>query len=156
MAFVISVSAPKQVLLRAVGPTLTKKGIGQGDVLVDPTVELHDANHGNATNDDWGHNQNSAAIVTTGARIGATPFSAGDTKSSALLLMLDPGVYSFIASGKSGAGLRVWPHIHAVVLVLLPNGLTGVVGFLDAPVVASSTRSPQGDRRTTDTCTQKD
>lgn len=40
----------------------------------------------------------------------------------------------------TNAGIRVWPHIHAVVLVSLPNGLTGVVGFLDPPVVASSTR----------------
>jgi hypothetical protein len=92
------------VLLRAVGPTLTKQGIGQTDVLVDPTIELHDALHGNATiatNDNWGDNANATLITTTGARIGATPFDASDTKSSALLVTLQPGVYSFIASGKS-------------------------------------------------------
>ncbi len=102
--FVISGNAPKTVLLRAVGSTLTKQGIGQTEVLLDPTIELHDANHGNvviATNDNWGDNTNAAEIVTTGARIGATPFDQGDAKSSALLLTLQPGVYSFIASGKA-------------------------------------------------------
>ena len=102
--FVISGNAPKQVLLRGVGPTLTKQGIGQADVLVDPTIELHDAIHGNATiatNDNWGDNANASLIGTTAARIGATPFDASDTKSAALLLTLQPGVYSFIASGKS-------------------------------------------------------
>ena len=33
--------------------------------------------------------------------IGATPFASGDTKSSALLMTLQPGVYSFIVRGKS-------------------------------------------------------
>jgi predicted dinucleotide-binding enzyme len=103
--FVISGRDSKQILLRAVGPTLTKSGISQNDVLVDPSIELHDARNGNATiavNDDWGQNQNAASIVATGSRIGAMPLDAGDTKSSALLLELEPGVYSFIASGKSG------------------------------------------------------
>jgi hypothetical protein len=104
--FVITGNAPKHVLLRAVGPTLTKRGIDMSEVLTDPVIELHDASHGNvviATNDDWGDNANAPSIVTTGARIGAMPLDAADTKSSALLYTLQPGVYSFIASGKSSA-----------------------------------------------------
>jgi hypothetical protein len=90
------------VLIRAVGPTLTTQGIGQSEVLADPSIELHSGSAVIATNDDWGTNANASAIVTTGARIGATPFATTDTKSSALLLTLSPGVYSFIASGKGG------------------------------------------------------
>lgn len=103
---VISGNAPKQILLRAVGPTLTKFGIGQADLLSDPTMELHDALHGNvtiATNDNWGDNANAAAITSTAARIGASAFDAGDAKSSALLMTLQPGVYTFIAAGKSSS-----------------------------------------------------
>ena len=103
--FVISGTTGKQVLLRAVGPTLTKQGIAQGDVLADPVIELHDASHGNvtiATNDNWGTNDNAASITTTSARVGATPLDASDTKSAALLRTLQPGAYSFIASGQSG------------------------------------------------------
>ncbi|MEO6001667.1 MAG: matrixin family metalloprotease [Opitutus sp.] len=100
--FVISGSTGKQVLLRAIGPTLTKQGIAQSDVLADPVIELHDASHGNvtiATNDNWGTNTNAALITTTGARLGATPLDASDTKSAALLMTLQPGAYSFVASG---------------------------------------------------------
>jgi hypothetical protein len=102
--FVISGSLPKQVMLRAVGPTLTKLGIRQADVLVDPTIELHDASHGNlviATNDNWGDNPNAAAITSAAARIGANAFDAADSSSSALLLTLLPGSYTFLAAGKN-------------------------------------------------------
>jgi hypothetical protein len=101
--FVVAGAAPKQVLMRAVGPTLTKQGIGQTEVLVDPTIELHQGSPIIAINDNWGDNANSAAIMSTGARIGATPFDVADTASSALLLKLPPGVYSFIARGKADA-----------------------------------------------------
>jgi hypothetical protein len=101
--FVVAGGAPKQVLLRAVGPTLATLGIGQAEVLADPTIELHQGAPVIAINDDWGQNANSAAIVTTGARIGASPLAASDARTSALLLKLPPGVYSFIARGKSSA-----------------------------------------------------
>jgi len=98
--FVVSGSAPKNVLIRAVGPTLTTEGIGQTEVLTNPVIELHQGSAVIATNDNWGDNANAAQIMTTGARIGATPFANTDTNSAALLLKLQPGVCSFIASGK--------------------------------------------------------
>ncbi len=103
--FVVSGNAPKRILVRAVGPTLSTMGLTLPEVLADPVIELHDALHGNAVianNDNWGDNANATDITSTGARIGATPLAGPDTKSSALLLTLQPGVYSFIASGKSG------------------------------------------------------
>jgi GH35 family endo-1,4-beta-xylanase len=103
--FVISGSIPKQVLLRALGPTLTGLGIAQSEALADPVIALYRA--GGAapfdSNDNWGSNANAALITSTGMRIGATPFGTTDTTSSALLVTLNPGVYSFIASGKGGA-----------------------------------------------------
>ena len=99
--FVIAGNTAKQVLLRAVGPTLTTQGIGQAEVLLDPTMELHHGSVMLTKNDDWGDNENSAAVASVGAKIGATPFASGDTKSSALLMTLQPGVYSFIVRGKS-------------------------------------------------------
>jgi hypothetical protein len=102
--FVISGGQPKQVLLRAVGPTLTTQGIGQADVLLDPTIDLHQGASGViATNDNWNEGPNAASVTTTGARVGATPFAPADTRSSALLMTLQPGVYSFVASGKSAS-----------------------------------------------------
>jgi hypothetical protein len=104
--FVISGNTEKEVLVRAVGSTLTKQGIGVAEVLKDPVLELRDASHGNAlvgTNDNWGDNANAAAITTTGARVGATPIDQADTKSSALLVTLPPGVYTFVVSGKANS-----------------------------------------------------
>jgi hypothetical protein len=102
--FVIAGDARKQVLLRAVGATLKNFGIASADILADPTIELHDASHANAiigANDNWGDNSNAAAITTASARIGASSIDSADAKSSALLVTLDPGAYTFIASGKS-------------------------------------------------------
>jgi hypothetical protein len=99
--FVISGSGSKQVLVRAVGPTLTTQGIGQSEVLADPTIELHHGNDPVIFNDDWGSNANHGDIVTVGARIGATPFASSDTKSAALLLTLQPGIYTFLCKGRN-------------------------------------------------------
>jgi hypothetical protein len=105
--FVISGSLPKQVLVRALGSTLRSLGVPAADVLEDPTVELHGTVNGVPTklgeNDNWGTNANAALITSVGNRIGATPIHSTDTTSAALLVTLNPGVYSFIASGKSGA-----------------------------------------------------
>ncbi len=98
--FVIEGEEPKRVLVRAVGPTLTTQGIGEAEVLADPMVTLHRGAATIAAGDDWGGEANAAAIVTTGARIGATPLAQNDTKSSALLMTLAPGAYSFVVRGK--------------------------------------------------------
>jgi len=99
--FVIEGTEPKRVLVRAVGPTLTTQGIGEAEVLADPVVTLHRGAETIATSDDWGDETNAGAIVTTGARIGATPLATMDTKSSARLMTLAPGACSFVVRGKN-------------------------------------------------------
>jgi sugar lactone lactonase YvrE len=101
--FVIQGGSPKRILLRATGPSLMRQGLAASEVLADPIIELH---HGSATlntNDDWVGNPDAADIRQTAARVGAAPFDAADVTSSALLLTLDPGVYTFIAQGKPGS-----------------------------------------------------
>lgn len=101
--FVINGGASKQVLIRAVGPTLTTYGLGSAEVLSNPVIELHQGAPVIATNDNWTDNDNASSIISTSARIGAAPFASTDATSAALLLKLPPGVYSFIARGKSNA-----------------------------------------------------
>ena len=104
--FVIDGVASKRVLIRAVGPTLTTQGIGDAEVLADPMITVHDARNGNAvvaTNDDWGQNANAAEIVAESARLGMVALAAGDTRSSALLQTLPPGVYTLVVSAKGPA-----------------------------------------------------
>ena len=111
--FVISGNLAKSVLVRAVGPTLVSVGgIAQSDVLADPVIELHQGSAIIATNDNWKTNANATEISNTATRIGATPFASGDTSSSALLLTLQPGVYSFIASGVSSTSGIVLVEIY--------------------------------------------
>jgi endo-1,4-beta-xylanase len=106
--FVVDGTVPKPVLLRAVGPTLTDFGLGLSEVLADPKIEVHHSDtegqdHVIAVNDNWSDNANATAIVTTAARIGASPLAFADRQSSALLLTLPAGHYTFIARGGSSS-----------------------------------------------------
>lgn len=110
--FVISGSVSKNILVRAVGPTLSSQGLESSEVLADPMIDLYHGSPVIASNDDWGSGGNKEAIIATGARIGASPFAQTDTRSSALLLNLQPGVYSFIARGKSDSSGIVLVEIY--------------------------------------------
>ena len=101
--FVINGGVAKQVLIRAVGPTLSTYGLPLSEVLADPVIELHRGAPVIATNDNWASNGNASEIRSAAQRIGAASFASSDEASSALLLKLPPGVYSFIARSKSNA-----------------------------------------------------
>jgi hypothetical protein len=97
--FIITGSAPKQVLLRAIGPSLTHFGIP--NVLADPILELHGP-PGFVTiiNDNWRDTQEIG--------IAATGIAPTDNAESAILATLPPGAYTGIVKGKnntSGVGL---------------------------------------------------
>lgn len=97
--FIITGSAPKEVLLRGIGPSLAAFGVP--NPLADPVMELHGpAGFPTMTNDNWKDTQQ-AAIQATGL---APTIDA----ESAILATLDPGAYTAIVSGKNntiGTGL---------------------------------------------------
>ena len=89
--FILSGSAPKRVLLRAIGPSLPL-----GGVLADPVLELHDSKGATiATNDNWADSPDKQEIIDT------TIPPVAD-KESAILETLSPGAYTAIVSGKDG------------------------------------------------------
>jgi hypothetical protein len=103
--YVVSGNMPKRLLVRAVGPTLSTQGLAVADVLQDPMIEVHDMQRSSAviaTNDDWNRDSDSSTLGATTARVGATPLASSDATSSALVITLQPGVYSFVATGKAG------------------------------------------------------
>jgi hypothetical protein len=97
--FIITGSGPKQVLLRAIGPSLTHFGVP--DVLADPVMELHGSgSFATVINDNWRDTQEAA--------IQATGIPPTDNLESAILVTLSPGAYTAIVKGKnntSGVGL---------------------------------------------------
>ena len=90
--FIVSGNAPKKVILRAIGPSLTSFGLT--DALVDPVLELHMPDMTVVTNDNWKETQQTE-IETAG-------FAPGSDKESAIIATLVPGAYTAIVSGKDG------------------------------------------------------
>jgi hypothetical protein len=92
--FIIAETGPSKVVVRAVGPSLTKYGVT--GVLADPVLNLYDAN-GNVlfTNDDWQTGQ--AADIT------AAGHPLDDPHESGIFATLTPGAYTAIVNGKDGA-----------------------------------------------------
>ena len=90
--FIITGSGSKNVVLRAIGPSLTSSGISDG--LADPVLELRKGDGTFITsNDDWKTNQASIppALAPT------------NDKESAIAISLAPGAYTATVSGKGAA-----------------------------------------------------
>lgn len=97
--FIIYGSDPLQVVVRAIGPSLAKAGVGE--VLQDPVLELHDSKGALVmTNDNWNDTQ--------GAEIRASGLAPTDARESALITLLQPGAYTAVVRGRNditGVGL---------------------------------------------------
>jgi hypothetical protein len=97
--FVVSGSAPKKVLIRAVGPTLGSLGVS--GALVDPVLRILQGTTVVRENDNW-ETGNTLALVTDAiVRAGAFPLPAG-SRDAALVVTLPPGTYSAQVSGAGG------------------------------------------------------
>jgi len=97
--FIIGSTAPKNVVIRAMGPTLSAFGI-EGS-LSDPTLELWDSS-GNLlqTNDNWKDTQEQA--------IRDVQLAPSNDLESAIIVSLPPGAYTAVVKGKNnttGIGL---------------------------------------------------
>src|SRR5262249_27276353 len=91
--FIITGTASKEVVLRGLGPTLTKLGVS--GTLADPFLSLLDGN-GNVlyTNNNWKDTQQAA--------IQATGLAPPNDLESAIVRTLQPGNYTAILSGRNG------------------------------------------------------
>jgi DNA/RNA endonuclease G (NUC1) len=101
--FVITGNSPKTLLIRGLGPTLASQGVT--GALVNPQLYLFGSAGLLANNDDWG---GTAALKAAFAATGAGALVADNSKDAALLVTLQPGVYSAQVSGvgsTTGVGL---------------------------------------------------
>ncbi|MEY2488201.1 MAG: hypothetical protein QOC70_143, partial [Verrucomicrobiota bacterium] len=87
-------TAPKRVIIRAIGPSLT--GLGVPGALANPTLELFQGSTLLFSNDDWNNSTQQAEIAASG-------FAPGNTLESAIIWTLTPGQgYTAIVRGISG------------------------------------------------------
>ena len=97
--FIVGGNQPTNVVVRAIGPSLTNFGVAGS--LADPMLEVHDGNGVLlAQDDDWRMYQEQQLTQT-----GLAP---SDDRESAMLLLLQPGAYTAIVRGKNngtGVGL---------------------------------------------------
>jgi hypothetical protein len=95
--FIITGTAAKKVLVRAIGPSLSLT-----DRLADPILELHDSSGQTiATNDNWMDAPNMQAIIDT-------TIPPSNNLESAILMSLTPGAYTTTVRGvnnTTGVGL---------------------------------------------------
>jgi hypothetical protein len=90
-------TAPKQVILRALGPTLGQPPFNVPGVLANPVLELHAADGSLIrSNDNWTAASNAADIAASGY---APPNSA----ESAILISLSPGRYTAVLRGANNS-----------------------------------------------------
>ncbi|HMJ06195.1 MAG TPA: hypothetical protein VK474_08050 [Chthoniobacterales bacterium] len=91
---IVTGSISVNVLIRAIGPSLT--GLGVANALSDPTLELHDADGALvAANDNWRDDQES--------EIEATEIAPSENLESAIIATLPTGNHTAIVRGKNGA-----------------------------------------------------
>jgi hypothetical protein len=91
--FVVGGTGTKQVLIRAVGPTLASFGVA--GALADPQLEVLDGGGRSlGSNDNW-----STVLSSTFGRVGAFPLSSGSRDAAALVTLTAGASYTVKVSG---------------------------------------------------------
>ncbi len=99
--FIISGSATKRIIVRAMGPSMKANGVPVPGRLQDPTLELH-SNDGKIiqSNDDWRDTQEQ--------EIQQSGLAPADDRESAIIVTLPAGSYTAVVAGSdnsTGIGL---------------------------------------------------
>jgi hypothetical protein len=135
--FVVTGSSPKQLLIRAVGPTLSSYGVTAP--LADPHLQVFDSKGVSlATNAGWGGD---STIASTAESLGAFKLYAG-SRDAALLLTVPPGSYTAQVSSPSNSGTvlvevyDVGANAAVPTKQLINISTRGVVGTGDDAIVA--------------------
>ncbi len=106
--FVIGGTQPKAILVRVAGPSLAAFGVT--GAIANPQLSVVSNGQVIATNDDWG---NKPEIQQAWAKNGAFPFAANST-DAAVIVVLNPGPYSVVASGVNASSGVALTEIYEV------------------------------------------
>ena len=106
--FVVAGSGTKQVLVRAVGPTLATFGVA--GALVDPELEVLDgAGRVLGRNNNW-----DGSLAPTFARVGAFPLAAGSRDAAALVTLPAGSTYTVKVSGVNNTAGEALVEVYEV------------------------------------------
>jgi hypothetical protein len=95
---IVGGAQPARVLIRALGPSLTARGVS--GALADPVLELHDSNGNVVINDNWRESQEKEIV--------ATSVPPSNDNEAAMLSTLAPGGYTAVVRGKAdGTGVAL-------------------------------------------------
>ena len=103
--FIVTGNAPKKVLVRAIGPSLTAFGVA--GALADPRLRVFNGAALIAENDNWSIVPADTAATAQAARDTGAFALANGSKDAALILTLAPGAYTAQVSGADGASTGV-------------------------------------------------
>lgn len=109
VGFTLTGPARATLLLRAVGPTLTRFGVR--DPLLAPRLDLNQGTRVLASNEGWEKNQNAAQLPAITQAVGAFALPAG-ALDAALLVQLDAGTYTATIRGLGGTTGDVLAEIY--------------------------------------------
>lgn len=93
--FIVRGGQPKDVVVRAIGPSLTVDGTPLAGALADPTIELHGPDGLVLSNDNWMDSAQKTEIMAAG-------LAPNDPLESAIFATLAPGEYTAIVAGAGG------------------------------------------------------
>jgi hypothetical protein len=93
--FILGGNNSTRVAIRGLGPSLSQFGLG--NLLADPTLELHDANGATLiANDNWTDDPASAALLS------ANGLAPANSNEAAIFTTLPPGQFTAVLAGKNG------------------------------------------------------
>lgn len=136
--FIVTGTAPKNVLIRGLGPSLAAAGLPS--FLPDPVLELHEPDGTILANNNWKDSQQT--------EIAATGLAPSNDSEAAILALLSPGSYTAILSGANsttGIGLVEVYDLDTEIASQLANVSTrGFVGTGDDVMIGGIIIGPPG------------
>jgi len=100
--FVIGGTAPQRVLVRASGPTLAGAPFNLPGTLANPQLKIYRGSTEVRANDDWFRDPEAVLIRDAALRVRAFAFG-NQSLDAAVLAYFEPGAYTAVVTGPSGA-----------------------------------------------------
>ena len=137
--FVLTGAGTKDILIRAIGPTLAQSGVPT--VLADPQIDIYNSAGAKIySNDNW----KTQTPPFTMASITATNIPPTDDRESALAVTLGPGAYTVIMSGVAGSTGNALIEVYDLAATTAPP-VNGQVYLTNLRPVSGANSTGSGD-----------